>query len=67
MEEMKWSNSGLLGMLAARQCQEGMTGPKSDTQSIHNLATSLIVLPIWKEMKWSNSGLLGVLAAQRTL
>jgi hypothetical protein len=25
-----------------RQCQEGTTGPKSDTQSIHNMVTSLI-------------------------
>jgi hypothetical protein len=43
-----------------QQCQEGMTGPKSDTKSIHNLGN----ITYWthkhiEEMKWSSSGFLG--------
>jgi hypothetical protein len=66
MEEMKWSSSGYLGVLAAnkvvfglgvaeicqtfcqQQYQEGTTCPKSPTQSLHSMVTSLIG-PMWRK------------------
>ena len=66
MDEMKWSSSGFLGVLAANNlgfglalaeicqtfgqqlCQETMGCIKSSSQSLHNMATSLIG-PIWSK------------------
>ena len=40
-----------------------MACPKSATQSLHNMVTSLALDPYMEEMKWSSSSFLAVLAA----